>query len=199
MLAILDREPFLLVLDGLERILIAYARMDAAYLTDSDYDQQTANFVANAYGLPKEAAKSFTGEHLVRRTADPRAGAFFKKLSRVGSSRILISTRLYPFDLQRMDALPLPGSTAVFLPGLSNDDALNLWRSFGVSGSRDELLPIFNSFGNHVLLIQALSSEIANYRYAPGDFEKWREVNADFDPQNTRTFRTRWRMCWNMH
>jgi hypothetical protein len=39
LLAILDKEPFLLVLDGLERILIAYARMDAAYLTDSGYDQ----------------------------------------------------------------------------------------------------------------------------------------------------------------
>ncbi len=29
LLAALDREPFLIVLDGLERILIAYARMDA--------------------------------------------------------------------------------------------------------------------------------------------------------------------------
>ena len=35
LLAALDREPFLLVLDGLERILIAYARMDAARLGDS--------------------------------------------------------------------------------------------------------------------------------------------------------------------
>ena len=32
LLAALDRAPFLLVLDGLERILIAYARMDAARL-----------------------------------------------------------------------------------------------------------------------------------------------------------------------
>ncbi len=32
LLSILDREPYLLVLDGLERLLIAYARMDAARL-----------------------------------------------------------------------------------------------------------------------------------------------------------------------
>ena len=32
LLAALDREPYLIVLDGLERILIAYARMDAAHL-----------------------------------------------------------------------------------------------------------------------------------------------------------------------
>src|SRR2546423_7637065 len=48
LLAALDREPFLLVLDGLERILIAYARMDANRLADDDLDQQTANVVAGA-------------------------------------------------------------------------------------------------------------------------------------------------------
>jgi tetratricopeptide (TPR) repeat protein len=182
LLTILDKDPYLLVLDGLERILIAYARMDAAYLSDSDYDKRTANFVANAYGLPASAAQSFTGQHLVRKTADPRAGAFLRKLSRVRAARILISTRLYPFDLQRIDGFPLPRCLPVFLTGLSNNDALNLWRSFGVSGSQDQLVPIFNSFGNHALLIQALASEVANYRPDPGNLEKWRTANPNFDP-----------------
>jgi hypothetical protein len=35
---ILDEQPFLLALDGLERILIAYARMDAVRLIDDEYD-----------------------------------------------------------------------------------------------------------------------------------------------------------------
>ncbi|MGZ6368496.1 MAG: DUF4062 domain-containing protein, partial [Ktedonobacteraceae bacterium] len=43
--SILGRESFLFVLDGLERILIAYARMDAARMTDDDLDQRTANIV----------------------------------------------------------------------------------------------------------------------------------------------------------
>src|SRR6266581_3387088 len=43
LLSILDREPFLFVLDGLERLLIAYARMDAARLADDDLDQRTAS------------------------------------------------------------------------------------------------------------------------------------------------------------
>src|SRR3989442_14202031 len=34
LLAILDREPFLLVLDGLELIPVAYARMEAAHMMD---------------------------------------------------------------------------------------------------------------------------------------------------------------------
>lgn len=180
--SVLDKEPYLLVLDGLERILVAYARMDASYLSDSDYDQQTANYVARSYGLPESAAQSFTGEHRLRKTADPRAGSFLRRLSQIRSSRILISTRLYPFDLQRLDTSPLPDCFALFLPGLSNEDALNLWRSFNVSGSEAELVPIFNSVENHALLVQALASEVANYRPARGNFERWRADNPNFDP-----------------
>jgi hypothetical protein len=45
LLQALDRTPYLLVLDGLERITIAYARPDAARLADDDLDQHTANAV----------------------------------------------------------------------------------------------------------------------------------------------------------
>src|SRR3989440_997579 len=134
LLAVLDREPYLLVLDGLERILIAYARMDAARLADDDLDQRTANVVAGAYGLPESAAQSFIGQHRLRKTAAPRVGNFLRKLAGVWSARILISTRLYPADLQTDAGNERPGSKGIFLHGLSDDDALNLWRAFGVSG-----------------------------------------------------------------
>ena len=182
LLAALDREPFLLVLDGLERILIAYARVDAAHLSDDDYDRQTANFVANAIGLPASAAQSFTGEHRLRKTPDPRAGSFLRKLSNVRASRILVSTRLYPADLQMVTGEPLRSCAADFLPGLADDDALELWRAFGAAGARDSLLPLFQRADNHPLLIQALASEVARYRPAPGDFDAWRRAHPDFDP-----------------
>jgi len=186
LLAILDREPFLLVLDGLERLLIAYARMDAAHLTDSDYDRQTANRVAGAVGLPESAGEAFVGQHKLRKTADPRAGAFLKKLATVRSSRILVSTRLYPSELQTVTGSPIVGSFAIFLPGLGDDDALNLWRSFkadGVTmtGSRDVLLPIFRRFGSHPLMIRALAGEVANYKRKPGDIDRWLAANRDFE------------------
>ena len=117
LLAALDHAPFLLVLDGLERILIAYARLDAARLADDDFDRQTANVVAGAYGLPASAAQSFVGQHRLRKTADPRAGAFLRKLAGVRASRVLVSTRLYPADLQAMTGAPCPGCFALFLPG----------------------------------------------------------------------------------
>ena len=182
LLVTLDRDPFLFVLDGLERMLIAYARMDAAHLSDDDYDRQTANFVANAIGLPASAAQSFTGEHLLRKAADPRAGSFLRKLANVRASRILISTRLYPADLQMVTGEPLGSCAAIFLSGLADDDALELWRAFGATGARDSLLPLFHRAGNHPLLIQALASEVARDRRAPGDFDAWRRAHPDFDP-----------------
>ncbi|MFL5586450.1 MAG: DUF4062 domain-containing protein [Ktedonobacteraceae bacterium] len=182
LLAILDREPFLLVLDGLERILIAYARMDAARLADDDLDQRTANVVAGARGLPESAAQSFTGQHRMRKTADLRAGSFLRKLAGVQPARILVSTRLYPADLQTNVGGQRFGCAAVFLHGLFDDDALNLWRTFGVSGSRETLLPLLHTFDNHPLLIQALAGEVAHDRRTPRDFDRWRQAHRDFNP-----------------
>ena len=181
-LALLDEQPFLLVLDGLERILLAYARMDAAQMLDDDLDERTANRVARAHGLPESAAQSFIGKHQLRLTADQRAGQFLRRLARVRASRLLISTRLYPAELQTDTGDPLPGCSAVFLPGLTDDDALNLWREFKVSGSREQLLPLFRSFGNYPLLVRALAGEVAGYRPAPRDFDQWRADNPGFDP-----------------
>src|SRR6185503_9689984 len=71
---------------------------------------------------------------------------------------------------------------ALFLSGVGNDDAVNLWRKFGASGAREQLLRMFHSFENHPLLIHALASKIANYRPAPGDYDRWQKDNPDFDP-----------------
>jgi hypothetical protein len=178
----LNDKPYLLVLDGLERILVAYARMDAAYLADDELDEQTANRVAGALGLPDSAGQSFVGQHLLRKTADPRAGNFLRKLASVKASRILVSTRLYPADLQTVTGGTLPGSFAYFLLGLDDDSALELWRALGVSGSRDTLLPMFQRFDNYPLLIRALAGEVARFRRAPGDFDVWKTATPDFDP-----------------
>ncbi|MGA9997222.1 MAG: DUF4062 domain-containing protein [Pyrinomonadaceae bacterium] len=160
LLAALDRAPFLLVLDGLERILIAYARMDAARLEDSQVGSQKN----------------------LRKTADPRAGRFLKKLAQVKNSRILISTRLYPAELETEAGDAMPNSFRRDLTGLSDEDAVELWRAFKVTGSRDLLLPIFATFDKHPLLIQALAGEVKRYRRAPGNFEAWRKSNPRFDP-----------------
>jgi len=160
LLAILDREPFLIILDGLERLLIAYARMDANRLEDRE--------VGNNKNL--------------RKTADPRVGRFLRKLAQVGNSRILISTRLEPAELEIGGGGNLPGTFRLNLESLNEEDAVTLWRSLEVPGLRDTLVPVFNAFGRHPLLIQALAGEVKSFRKAPGDFEKWRKANPRFDP-----------------
>lgn len=183
LLAALDREPHLIVLDGLERLLIAYSGQSVGGLQDDALDAHTANFVAAAYGLPATAAQSYTGQHRLRLTADPRIGAFLKKLTHVRKSRILISTRLYPADLQTSaQGEPVASCFACFLPGLTDDDALSLWRAFGAKGSRETMLPMLTSFDKHPLLVQALASVVFHDRRAVGDFDAWRQLHSDFDP-----------------
>jgi tetratricopeptide (TPR) repeat protein len=159
LLGALDQRAFLLVLDGLERILIAYARMDAARLDE-------------------EVGK----EKNLRKTADPRVGSFLKKLAQVKQSRILVSSRLYPAELETVEGSPIKGTFRINIGGLTDEDAVELWRASGVSGSRDELLSVFNTFGKHPLVIQALAGEVKRYRKAPGNFGEWRTANRNFDP-----------------
>ncbi|MEO1053233.1 MAG: DUF4062 domain-containing protein [Bacteroidota bacterium] len=179
---ILDNHPYLIVLDGLERILVAYARQDAAFLDDDTaLDDETANWIAGTVGLPESGAKSFVGKHRLRRTTDARIGHFLRKLNQVQKSKILVSTRLFPADLQTRVGQPYPRCFALFLPGLSDQDALELWRAYGAKGSREETLPVFRSFDKHPLLLQLLASEVAEFRTAPGDFDAWRKANPEFN------------------
>ena len=53
---------------------------------------------------------------------------------------------------------------------------------FGISGSRETLLPVFHTFENHPLLIKALAGEIAYDRRTPRDFDGWRKNHPDFNP-----------------
>jgi len=122
------------------------------------------------------------GEAKLRQTADPRTGQFLRRLTQVRGSRVLVTTRLFPFELQAFNGEPLPGTFVLFMPGLADDDAVALWRSAGISGARDVLVPLFRSFEGHPLLVQALAGEIARDRRSPGDFEKWKQHHPDFHP-----------------
>ncbi|MCB0056021.1 MAG: DUF4062 domain-containing protein, partial [Caldilineaceae bacterium] len=178
----LNARPFLVVLDGLERILTAYNRLDAARTLDDDLDEVTANQMAGTYGLPSGAGETYLAKHQMRACTDPRAGRFLRLLTGLRGSRILISTRLYPAELQTPTARPAPGSYLILQEGLAPNDALVMWRELGVSGARDQLLPLFASINYHPLLIQALAGEVAARRAAPGDFDAWQQAHPGLQP-----------------
>jgi len=157
LLQVFDREAYLIVLDGVERLLVAYARMDTSKLADDD------------------------AGHSLRRMVDPRDANFLRRLLVCKSVRVLLTTRLFPADLQDETGSTLSGARRIVLSGLNDDDAIDLWRSFGVSGSRDKLLQLFKQFGNLPLLISILAGTVKSYRRAPGDFDRWLQANPDFD------------------
>ena len=61
-------------------------------------------------------------------------------------------------------------------------DALELWHSLGVSGDGHELLPLFDTFDRHPLLVRSLAGEVMRFRHAPGSYEQWRKADPKFDP-----------------
>ena len=74
----------------------------------------------------------------------------------------------------------MPGCFAIFLEGISDDDAVDLWRRMGVGGAREKLLALFQRFENYPLLIRALAGEVLNDRRTPGDFDKWIAAHKTF-------------------
>jgi len=182
LLWILDKQPFLLVLDGLERLLIAYNRPDSLRGVDDGADPMFKNPPKKESVLLGFAGTMNAMLHRLRKTADPRTGAFLRRLAGVGASRVVVSTRLYPADLQTSTGGEIPGSGMLHLKGLDDAAAVQLWRSFGVSGSDEALMELFHAFDNYPLLIRALAGEVARYRRAPGNFDRWRKANKRFNP-----------------
>jgi hypothetical protein len=148
-LGLLTWRPVALILDGVERLLLAYHRLDAAHLTDE---------VVSA---------------APRACIDPRDGTFLRALTRATPSKILITTRLIPQDLQDKASQLLQRVRLVELSGLRTKDALQLFEEMGVHGDPSAIRDFLAQFGDHALLIQALAGRIRDYREAPWDFDAW--------------------------
>lgn len=109
LLEVLKREPFVLVLDGLERLLLAYSRPDAAHVHDSEVEDAAEHGLAEVRGTAA-ALGSFVGKARLRAATDPRVGTFLRHLAALSASRVLITSRLYPRDLQHSNGHPIAGS-----------------------------------------------------------------------------------------
>jgi tetratricopeptide (TPR) repeat protein len=186
----LDESRYLVVLDGFERQLVAYARLDkGAVDTDDDLDRKAGNQLAEPYRLTARGRQGAGAAGPVQKPNQLRAGTFQEacrrfllRLPRVRQSRVLVSTRLFPADFQEETGETLSGVAACDLGGLANADAHDLWRELGCHGEGHELAEWFSRFQNYPLLIQALAGGVYRDYEARGDFNKWRERHPDFDP-----------------
>jgi len=169
---------YLIVLDGLERILNAYSQADVSRLADWEIAEQTGQLEDSTGHVSTESI----GRHYRRLTQEPHAGAFLRRLARLTRSKILISTRLDVADLRDATSEPLAGTHPYFLGGLDPEDSLELWRTMGLRGSPDRLNATFKSFAYYPLLIRLLAGEVAEFRRRPGDFDAWSDSHPGFDP-----------------
>jgi hypothetical protein len=181
----LSEEPYLLVLDGLERILIAYSEKATQLHTGDDDGGKPANSVAGTVATSAPADRDVADQRRLRQTVNPLIRNTLRKFATLAKSRILVTTRLYPDDLQLPNGDPMPGCYAYSLRGMSDEDAVALWHALGAKGSPTELLPFFHSVENHPLLVQVLAGEVARFRDAPGDFSAWQAAHPELVVNNS--------------
>ena len=155
----LRQKPWLLILDGLERVLVAYHRLDAAELRDEELNLPTDKILDRN---PCEAIRDEDTDLL-------------RALAAATPSKILISSRLIPRVLLNPAGLPIPGVTPPLkLPGLDDADAEQLLRSCGVDGTSADIRYYLNTYcGNHPLLIGVLAGLINAPGPHRGNFDGW--------------------------
>lgn len=149
--------PWLLVLDGLERVLVSYHRFDAAQVPDDEAG--TVDIIADRDPC---AAINPEDEDLLR------------ALSGASPSKLLLTTRLVPRVLLNRSGQPIPGVVHDRLPGLRAADAELLLRSCKVHGtSLDIQSYLKKNCDCHPLVIGVLGGLITDYLPDKGNFDSW--------------------------
>ena len=145
----LQHKRILFILDGFERQLRAYARLDAAYQQDDAAD------------ISDDA----------RACVDPIAARWLRDISS-GTTRakMLLTTRLMVRDIEDRAGDALAGVLKQELKELPRDDAVAFMRAQGVAkGIDSEIANVCTAYGNHPLSLRLLSGLIARDAHTPGD------------------------------
>jgi hypothetical protein len=158
LIAQLHAKPWLLILDGLERVLVAYHRIDAAE-------------------VPDEEANAPTDKVLDRNPCDTirdEDGDLLRKLAACVPSKILVSSRLTPRVLLNPSGQPITGVKRITLPGLRPADAEKLLRSCEITGDSARIQDyLTQNCDNHPLVIGILAGLINSPGPVRGNFETW--------------------------
>lgn len=147
LLAALARDRYVLVVDGLERLMIGYSQA-----AERAIDDEGTRGATDRDGSTRQE----------RRMANRRDGAFLARLATPLASRLLITTRLAPADLDPPDGGRRGAVEVVELPGLTRGDAFALWTDI-LPGSRidDEIAAVLDGCGYHPLAISILARSVA--------------------------------------
>lgn len=153
----LRQRPWLLILDGLERVLVTYHRYDAAQLPDEEAGQ--SDEIANRNPCV---------------SIHPEDDEVLRSLAGSTPSKILITSRLVPKVFLNPASQPIPGILRERLSGLTREDAETLFRSCEVHGDSVRIQTFLKTHcDNHPLVIGALAGLVRNYLPDPGNFDLW--------------------------
>lgn len=153
----LQARPWLLILDGLERVLVAYHRIDAAQLRDEEA------------GKTDEIA-----QRDVCAAIRPEDDELLRALATAAPSKLLLTSRLIPRVLLNKASQPIPGVQRVPLPGLRPADAEALFRACGVTGDSSALQAYLKTHCDcHPLTIGVLAGLVKDYLPDRGNFDRW--------------------------
>lgn len=153
----LQARPWLLILDGLERVLVSYHRFDAAQVADEDAG--TTDRIANRD--PCAAIR-------------PEDDDLLRALAAAAPSKLLLTSRLMPRVLLNQASQPIPGVLRVPLPGLRPSDAEQLFRSCGITGTSQDIQNFLTSHCDcHPLVTGVLAGLINDYLPDRGNFDAW--------------------------
>ena len=148
---------WLLILDGLERVLVAYHRFDAAQLAD----EKAGTVDEIAHRDPCSAIR-------------PEDDDLLRALAAAAPSKILITSRLIPRILLNPAGQAIPGVLRERLPGLRPADAEALLRACGVAGTSQHIQDYLQSHCDcHPLVTGVLAGLINSYLPGRGDFDAW--------------------------
>jgi len=139
---------FLLVLDGVERLLRAYAGLDSSYQGDEVRGIERGDF----------------GECI-----EPNVSSFLQSLaSGYPKTKTLLTSRLCPKELDEVD-----GCLRKNLEGLDKEDAIVFFYRQGVMASRGEIESACDSCGYHPLSLRLLSGMVVEDAKYMGDIAAW--------------------------
>ena len=159
LLKLLRARPWLLALDGLERVLVAYHRSDAAQVPDEEAGAAPdSNAVATACIKPDD-------EELLRqlRTAAP--------------SKILVTSRLTPRVWLNQAGQTVPEVRRWPLVGLDARDAEAMLRAAGVRGDGERMRVFLEQkFGCHPLIVGIVGGLVLDHLKSLGNFDRWIEA-----------------------
>ena len=145
----LQTKRVLFILDGFERQLRSYGRLDSPYQRDETADSS------------REA----------RSCVEPDASRWLKDIaSGVTRAKVLLTTRLMMSDLEDRAGDALAGVLKRELKELPPDDAVTFMRAQGVTkGTSSEIAAACEAYGYHPLSLRLLSGLIKRDARTPGD------------------------------